>query len=131
MGQSIVIFVVFWSIVCVTETSLLLKEHWQLGISVTIPSLFVSFIHYLWRVVPRRKSAGNLSPLSCLLVMRQVHGMSSKKPCLGGVILILDANIEVEICSFNEETYWRSGVNKRKSETNVHTAALGAGWKGL
>lgn len=127
MGQSTVIFVVFWSIVCVTEPSLLLKEHWQLGIPVTNPSLFVSFIHSLWRVVPRRKSAGTLSPLSCLLVMREVNGMSSKKPCLGGVILILDANIEVEIYSFNEESDWRSGVNNRKSETNVHSAVLGAG----
>lgn len=59
--------------------------------------------------------------------MRQVNGMSSKKPCLGGVNLILDANIEVKMNSFSEETYWRSGVNK----ASVHTAVLGAGWKGL
>lgn len=55
--------------------------------------------------------------------------MSSKKPCLVRVILILDANIEVEMYSFSEETYWGSGVSKGKSKTSLHTAVLVQGGK--
>lgn len=119
------IFVFCW-IVGVTETSLLAA--WEF----LLPFLLYSRLSFITcGIVARRKSAGNLSPLSCFIVMKQVNGMSSKKPCLGGVILILDTNIQVKMNSFSEETYWRSGVNKGKSKTSVHTAVLGAGWKGL